>query len=62
MNSILDNESNYISSDSDDASQSVERDKAIVNKVLLNTDPIQPLGSWEKYTKVIIFYSIIFCV
>ncbi|XP_025425130.1 zinc finger CCCH-type with G patch domain-containing protein [Sipha flava] len=46
-----DNESNYISSDSDDASQSVERDKAIVNKVLLNTDPIQPLGSWEKYTK-----------
>lgn len=38
-------------SDSDEESKIKERDSAIVNKVLLNTETIQPLGSWEKHTK-----------
>jgi len=43
---------NYnISSDSEEESNIKKRDSEIVNKVLLNT--IQPLGSWEKHTKVI---------
>lgn len=44
-----------ISSESDEESNIKERDSAIVNKVLLNTEPIQSLGSWEKHTKVVIF-------
>lgn len=62
INTILDNELNYISSDSDEASKIIERDEAIVNKVLLNTDPVQSLGSWEKHTKVIIFYFFVFII
>ncbi|XP_001952828.1 zinc finger CCCH-type with G patch domain-containing protein [Acyrthosiphon pisum] len=40
-----------LSSDSDEESKIKERDSAIVNKVLLNTETIQSLGSWEKHTK-----------
>lgn len=43
----------YEISDSDEENKIIERDAAIVNKVLLNTEPIQSLGSWEKHTKVI---------
>lgn len=50
---FIDNELYEISSDSDEESKIKKRDSAIVNKVLLNTDPIQSLGSWEKYTKVL---------
>lgn len=42
-----------ISSGSDEESKIIERDSAIVNKVLLNSEPVQSLGSWEKHTKVI---------
>lgn len=46
----------YEISDSDEENKIIERDSAIVNKVLLNTEPIQSLGSWEKHTKVIFYY------
>lgn len=39
---------------SDEESKTIERDAAIVNEVLLNTKPVQSLGSWEKHTKVVI--------
>lgn len=41
-------------SDSDEESKIKERDLAIVNKVLLNTEPVQSLGGWEKHTKVFV--------
>lgn len=44
----------YEISDSDEENKIIERDSAIVNKVLLNTEPVQSLGSWEKHTKVIV--------
>lgn len=40
-----------LSSDSDEEGKIIERDSAIVNKVLLTTETIQSLGSWEKHTK-----------
>ncbi|XP_025198636.1 zinc finger CCCH-type with G patch domain-containing protein [Melanaphis sacchari] len=40
-----------LSSDSDEESKIKERDSAIVNNVLLSTETIQSLGSWEKHTK-----------
>jgi len=43
-------------SDSDEDNRIVKYDSTIVNKVLLNTEPIQSLGSWEKHTKVIVFF------
>ncbi|VVC37070.1 G-patch domain,Zinc finger, CCCH-type [Cinara cedri] len=46
-----DNELLEIASDSDENSKTIERDAAIVNKVLLNAEPVQSLGSWEKHTK-----------
>jgi len=53
---FIDEEEFYeLSSDSDEESKIKERDSAIVNKVLLNTETIQALGSWEKHTRVIIF-------
>jgi len=53
---FIDEEEFYeLSSDSDEESKIKERDSAIVNKVLLNTETIQSLGSWEKHTRVIIF-------
>lgn len=55
---LIDKELLVISSDSDEESRNTERDAAIVNKVLLNTEPIQSLGSWEKHTKVIFFIVI----
>ncbi|XP_050525690.1 zinc finger CCCH-type with G patch domain-containing protein isoform X2 [Daktulosphaira vitifoliae] len=39
------------SSDSDDGSNIKMRDSAIVNNVLLSSQPIEALGSWEKHTK-----------
>lgn len=53
---FIDNEIYELSSDSDEESKIKKRDSAIVNKVLLNTEPIQSLGSWEKHTKVINFF------
>lgn len=52
---FIDEELIEISSSSDEESKNIERDSIIVNKVLLNTEPVQSLGSWEKHTKVIIF-------
>lgn len=46
-----------LSSDSDEESRIIDRDAAIVNKVLLNTEPVQSLGSWEKHTKVILLVT-----
>lgn len=51
---FIDEELYELSSDSDEESKIIERDLSIVNKVLLTTEPIQSLGSWEKHTKVII--------
>lgn len=48
----------YEISDSDEENKIIERDTAIVNKVLLDTEPIQSLGSWEKHTKVIFLLSL----
>lgn len=52
--------------DNDEKNKILECDSAIVNKVLLNTEPIQMLGSWEKHTKVFSFefFSILytFCI
>lgn len=53
---FIDEELYEISSDSDDEIKTIERDSAIVNKVLLSTEPIQSLGSWEKHTKVTILF------
>jgi len=49
---FIDEEICELSSDSDEERKIKERDSAIVNKVLLNTETIQPLGSWEKHTRV----------
>lgn len=56
-NIFIDEELYELSSDSDEESKIIERDSSIVNRVLLTTEPIQSLGSWEKHTKVIILYS-----
>lgn len=50
---FTEDDSYVISSDSDEESKIIERDSTIVNKVLLSTDPVQSLGSWEKHTKVL---------
>lgn len=50
----------YEISDSDEENKIIERDAAIVNKVLLNTEPIQSLGSWEKHTKVIFSFLLLY--
>lgn len=52
---FIDEEIYELSSDSDEEGKIKERDSAIVNKVLLNTETIQSLGSWEKHTKVFIY-------
>lgn len=56
---FIENELYEISSDSDSECKIIERDSAIVNKVLLNTETIQALGSWEKHTKVSCFIMIL---
>jgi len=52
---FIDEETYELSSDSDEESKIKERDSVIVNKVLLSTETIESLGSWEKHTKVFIF-------
>jgi len=52
---FIDEEFYELLSDSDEESKIKERDSAIINKVLLNTETIQSLGSWEKHTRVFIF-------
>lgn len=59
---FIDEEIYELSSDSDEEGKIKERDSAIVNKVLLNTETIQSLGSWEKHTRVFIFLFIMLMI
>jgi len=52
---FIDEEIYELSSDTDEEIKIKERNSAIVNKVLLNTETIQSLGSWEKHTRVFVF-------